>query len=155
MFLKQTECQPKSEPTSSVVESLCANLDALMKDGVGDEVLDETFAKGLERLKAAFRKHYPECALEPHFIPTSCGVEAEWTWEKSNPNAWPPTLEINLLTLQGDWMHCNLDLIGVKGAAYDDESESRVLDLTAPGDWSWLVAQLDLLQKSSTLPTPA
>ncbi len=83
----------------------------------------------LDWLAGAFDRSYPADLAPPYLFPTpEGGVLAEWDCKR-----WSPSLDIDPATRRGEWHLLNLDT---------DEERERGLDLTAPGDWAWLAAEL-------------
>jgi len=84
---------------------------------------------GLRWLSERFEEHYEADLPLPYLYPTYFGgVQAEWQF-----GSYELSLDMNLLTKQGEWFVCD---------TADSSTTEQALDLTDPGQWSWLVAEL-------------
>ena len=86
---------------------------------------------GLDWFEQTFRQNYPDELPLPFLYPTAeGGIQAEWSLGSNEI-----TLVVDLSTHAGRWHALNM--------GPDSKELEKLLSLDDPGDWGWLVAQIE------------
>lgn len=103
-----------------------------LKDGWYDGKGFAPSTEGLDWLSNKFYEYYPDTLTLPHVYPMAeGGVRIEWLFGR-----WDVSVEIDLGERTGEWHSLHLDT---------DDEEAKRLDLSAKGDWDWMVGRLQTL----------